>query len=446
MKLAILGLGRSGVSAAKAAIRHGDEPTVYDDTPAEEPKRQAAKQELLGMGVVVKDGWEGGFQESVVITSPGVPRDNERLIAALAEGKEVISEVEYAYRISKAPIVAITGTNGKSTTTVMTYLAAKGAGHQAILCGNIYGSGYEEIPLSEAAADSTPDQVLVAEISSFQLEWVRDFKPVVAGITNIGWDHLDRYRSRSEYAAAKQRIFEAQGPDDYAVVNADDLVVRTPVGPKVLFFGSEGEHARVMDDRMVVLGQSIDYASLPFHERHNYLNACMALLLVSGLVANRRKKEPILPPGAIEGLRQFKGLSHRMELVGEKNGVKVINNSMCTNVEAIFSSARSVPGIKHLLMGGINKGLDFRPLAGFLQATHGKAYLYGRAREEINGMLGGGWQTFESMQDAFQAATKAAKSGEVILLAPGCSSFDQFEDFRQRGNVYKQIAKDWLNS
>ncbi len=485
MKVAVVGLGRSGLSAAKAATKVGDEPVVYDQNTADSPSRIAAKAELSALGIQVEDGWKDAFPEKTIIASPGVSRTNPQLVEAVAAGKNVISEVEYAYRISNAPIVAITGTNGKSTTTVMTYQCLRACGEDAVLCGNIYGSGYDEVPLTEAAAHAVDGQVLVAEVSSFQLEWVKLFKPVAAGITNIWPDHLDRYDgSFADYAATKQRIFAAQGPSDYAVVKANDPAVKAPHGhgsPQVLTFGANGEHAQVSDDTLTILGRTIAIRDLSFAEPHNLLNGAMAGLLAFGLLRhkavidsdchaaellNQAEEHALtvrasrqsaynrkvaatapmaLPQAILEGLKQFKGLSHRMEPVGEKNGVHVINNSMCTNPDAVIKSSMSVRGPKHLLIGGINKRLDFKPLRNYLSNRQNHVYIYGRDRVEISEMLGG-WPMFESMEEAFDAAAAVATVGETIMLAPGCASMDQFEDFRDRGNVFKHIAKNWLES
>ncbi len=479
MKVAVLGLGRSGVSAAKAALSFGDQPEVYDQGSGDSPARVAAKKELTDLGIAVHDGWSGSFIEDTVITSPGVPRTNAKLIKAVAAGKKVISEVEYAYRISKAPIVAITGTNGKSTTTVMTYLCLRACGERATLCGNIYGSGFEEVPLTEAAAKAGANEVLVAEVSSFQLEWVDQFRPVSAGITNVWPDHLDRYDgSMADYATTKQRIFAAQGPSDFAVIRANDPVVKPPHGhgsPHILTFGANGEHAQVTLDGLRILGNQIAAKDLPRHEPHNLLNSAMASLLALGYLqyratsesesnaarileeasesssnsrseANASTAQLVLPEAIISGLKQFTGLSHRMELVGEKRGVTVINNSMCTNIDAIIKSASGVQGRKHLLIGGINKGLDFKPLKSYLANHDDSVTLYGRDGQQVNEMLGGGWPIFETLQEAFRGAARQAHPGETILLAPGCASMDQFEDFRDRGNVFKQIAMEWLQS
>lgn len=443
-RIGVFGLARSGVPVARAAQAQGGMPTVVDEARG----NAKASAELRGLGIQVLTDWTESFDREsfdLIVTSPGVRKDHPKLQDAVRKGIEIWSEVEFAYRISKAPIVAITGTNGKSTTTVMTYLCLKESGMDAVLCGNISGTGYEEVSLTEAAHKSSQDQVLVAEISSFQLEWVHRFKPFVAGITNISQDHLNRYSDFEDYAATKHRIFSKMGVDDIAVINRADPNVREPEGPQVLSFGTPSSDAEVLPDSLKLMDMSVPLVDLEFEGRHNYDNACMAALLAYG--ALRCTADTGMPDSIVVGLRRFKGIRHRMErLDGERGGVRVINNSMCTNPAAVVASAQSVKGTKHLLLGGTNKQLDFAPLKSYLRASKDKAYIFGKDSADLNAQLGGGLPIFETMQGAFRAATLAAKTGEVIMLAPGCMSTDQFQDFSDRGNVFNSIAKEWLKS
>ncbi len=500
-RVVVFGLGRSGLAVAQAAKTLGATAIVVDEKPKDSLSKPELAEELGDIEAIL--GWTGAFHDlspDFVVANPAVTKTHPKLLEARSQGVEVISEVEFAYRISKAPIVAITGTNGKSTTTVMTYLCLKACGEDPILCGNIFGSGYEERPMTEAALDATADQILVAEISSFQLEWVVDFKPVAAGITNIWPDHLDRYTGFPEYAATKMRIFAKQDEDDFAVVKANDPVAVPPGGgggayqprgrrapqqvqskglPTVLTFGATGEHGRVEELDLVILEQRIRLDQLPFDEPHNYVNAAMAGLLAYGALKSKAKAQPnsnaakliaksasdakykrkegrsvyagrqeepgmVAPPEIIEGLKNFHGLAHRMERLGEKGGIRVINNSMCTNPDAVIKSAQSLKDPAHLLIGGVNKGLDFKPLRNYLANQRHKAYLFGSDAAKLNEMLGGNHPLFDTLKEAFDAAAQKAKKGEVIMLAPGCASTDQFRDFRDRGNVFKQIAKEWL--
>ncbi len=504
-RIAIFGLGRSGLAIGKAALVHGALPHVFDQKPLDKLAKPDAYEQAVQAEIEVTLDWNGAFdpsQTDLLVANPAVDRRHPILRQAVEAGIEVLSEIEFAYRISKAPIVAITGTNGKSTTTVMTYQCLLACGEQPVLCGNIFGSGFPEAPLTEAALAATAEQTLVAEISSFQLEWVSTFKPVSAGVTNIWPDHLDRYTGFDEYAATKMRLFSAMDASDFAVVKANDPVVVSPGGkgtvyrprgrrhaggehqsvatPAVLTFGATGEHARVDELELRILNESIRLDALPFSEPHNYTNACMAALLAYGALRHRAEADPesqaakllldavgaetarlkarrtvydarlpdrpvlALPPAILVGLKQFHGLEHRMEFVGEKNGVRVINNSMCTNPDAVIKSASSLKDPAHLLIGGVNKGLDFKPLRHYLANHRHHAYLFGADGPKLNEMLGGEWPLFVTMQEAFEAAALNAVRGQVIMLSPGCASADQFRDFRDRGNVFKTIAKEWL--
>ncbi len=523
--VAIFGLGRSGLAIGKATLELGGHPRVFDEKPLGSLPKRDVYEEAVSAGIPVTLGWNGEFGDEawdLVVVNPAVPRAHPVLRAALDRGLVVVSEVEFAFRISKAPIIAITGTNGKSTTTVMTMLCLRACGEDAVLCGNIFGSGYPEVPLTEAALRSTPNQILVAEISSFQLEWIVDFKPAVAGITNITPDHLDRYDSFDEYASTKLKLFANQDHNDYLVVRANDPVVLPPghVGsaylplnahymspkvehavelglhatgdfvherqldiPTVFTFGLTGHDGRVDDTELLILHRHIRLEELPFNEPHNLNNATMAALLSYSALAWKAAEDPgsnaatllnraveaylshvaekrsvydvrrpeegtvrILPKEIIAGLKQFKGLAHRMESVGEREGVGVINNSMCTNPDAVIKSAEGINQLVHLLIGGTNKGLDFEPLANYLANHRNKAYLFGSDAKTLDNMLGGGFPIFATLAEAFRAAVLEARSGETIMLAPGCASTDQFRDFRDRGDVFKTIAKEWLDS
>jgi len=505
LRIAVFGLGRSGLAIGRGAIARGAKPHIFDQKPYASLAKPEAYDEARREGIEVTLEWDGVLPEGfdLLVANPAVAKDHPTLKLAVENRIEVISEVEFAYRISRAPIVAITGTNGKSTTTVMTYLCLRACGEDPVLCGNIFGSGYPEVPLTEAAANATKDQILVAEISSFQLEWVRQFRPVAAGITNIWPDHLDRYPGGfKEYSATKQRIFDAQTSDDFAIVKANDPEVKPPGQsglayrprsarrgaveesaksfPTVLTFGATGEHARVEEMDLVILDQTVKLADLPFDEPHNYVNATMAALLAYGALRAIAKADPeshaadllheaertsrktrdsrrtvyqrapagpeplALPPAIIEGLKAFHGVAHRMEKVGTREGVRVINNSMCTNPDAVIKSAMAVKDPTHLLIGGVNKGLDFGPLRHYLANHRHHAYLFGTDAAILNKMLGETYPIFRTLEEAFHAATEVAKAGEVIMLAPGCASTDQFKDFRDRGDVFRNVAKEWL--
>ncbi len=446
MRVGIFGLGRSGVSVAKAALKSGWQPVVFDEKPLSD-KTQPIADELGQIGVEVVVAWTGRFQDSgveLVITSPGVPYYHPKLQEAVSAGLEVIGEIEFAYRISKAPIVAITGTNGKSTSTVMAHQIALESGIDSVLCGNIYGSGYSEQPLTEAAANAREDQLLVAEISSFQLEWVQQFRPLAAGITNITPDHLNRYPGGfDEYAKTKRNIFKAMRDGDAAVWHSSDALTKPPgdQGLSIYKFRKAWEDAFETSEALVIRGHELKKDQLPFGETHNYLNAMFAGLLVAGVVERQGRGD--LGAG-LDSLKSFKGLSHRMEWVGERDGLLFINNSMCTNPGAVIASSKSLRRPQRILMGGVNKGLDFSPVGEYLKSSGHEAYLYGQDAETIAQQLGGSFGVFKSIEEAFASAVHDAQPGEAVILAPGVASMDQFDDFRARGERFKDLAREWL--
>lgn len=428
-RIAILGAGKSGSAAFAAVQSLRGIPTLYDRALSSDP--------------LIVGGWDKPFtlnECDLLITSPGVPQQSAVLQGTLAHGIPIWSEIELAYQIAQAPIVAITGTNGKSTATVMTWLALREAGFNSQLCGNIAGSGYPEQPLVSAALASrgTTNQILVAEVSSFQLEWIREFRPRAAAITNISPDHLDRYGGDFElYAATKHKIYANMRDAD--VLCLPSSFPLPPCSAKIWRFGDENTEATTDESHLQIFGESVPKSDLPFNEPHNIVNAlCASLLTVA--IAGQAKL-----PEIIRGISRFTPLDNRLEFVGEREGIRIINNTMCTNPAAVIASSNAVKGKQHLLVGGKRKLLDFEPLAVHLAATGHCVYLFGQDREEIQKQMGGSWPLFDTIEEAFRAATDSAKPGEVVMLAPGCASQDQFEDFQHRGNVFKEIAKEWLN-
>ena len=347
--IAVFGLGRSGLAVARAAISRGATVTVYDETPREKLGKPELAEEAEGLGakLVLGQSFPMSASEETIIVNPAI---DHRHPCLQSQKEKVIGEVEFAYRISKAPIIAITGTNGKSTTTAMTVVALRAAGIDAILCGNIFGSGLPEMPLTDAADQSTPEQVLVAEISSFQLEWVRDFAPIAAAITTITPDHLDRYDSFEDYAATKLRIFEN------AAVKIDAreqfyLILESTTGFKAI-----GEH----NVRNAVTAAALTVATLEW-----LLSQESSMDAIQAYQRERESKgnQAMLPHNAIKALREFPGLAHRMQFVAEVQGVRYINNSMCTNPAAVVASIESLATEPvHVLVGGVNKDLPFAPL------------------------------------------------------------------------------------
>jgi UDP-N-acetylmuramoylalanine--D-glutamate ligase len=437
--IAVLGAGRSGAAVARAARDRGAIVTLYDQKPIDQLGEVA--RSLTEEGISVVGGFGGPFhvlKTDILVTSPGVDSRSPVLVEAQKEGIEVISEIEFAYRIATVPIIAITGTNGKSTTTVMTWEVLSSYLGPAALCGNIYGSGYDECSLTEAAAEPE-NVVLVCEVSSFQLEWITTFRPHMAAITNITPDHLNRYDSFGAYAATKRRIWSNMDPND-VYVHHDDPMTAPPAGHRF-----QSMITRYDSENIYLPDSKISLRGFAFQAEHMIKNAAMSCSLAYAFDA-RFGPDPMRSVHFERGLNEFKGLAHRMERVGSRDGVELINNSMCTNPGAVVASSSGIPANQHLLIGGLTKDLDFTPVGNYLKDSGHHAYLYGADGSKINSQLGGVFPVFRTMAEAFNAAVERAKAGEVVILAPGCASMDQYQDFRARGDEFKQLAKEWLEN
>lgn len=462
LRIAVAGMGRSGLAIAAAAKRRGASPTVFDEQAAESQPQFEAVERLQGQGIPVITGWHGRLDPAdfdLLVASPGFRREHPAIRDMLRGERSVISEVEFAYRIAESPILAITGTNGKSTTTVLSWLILRGAGLDAVLCGNISGSGYDEITLTEAA-ELGPGKVLVAEVSSYQLEWVEEFRPRVAAITNITPDHLDRHPNFDDYFRTKLRIFARMGEGDTAVMNEseptlppDRLLDAVPAEVAVRGFSAHpgtygldrGQFttttSRVEPEHLLLSGRRIDRASLRLTGEHNATNAVMAWEIAAAFLRGEVEERW---EGMLGALAAFDGLEHRMERVGERGGVLVVNNSMCTNPRAVVASSRSLPMRQHVLMGGQTKNLDFAEVGRYLDEQGHALYLIGSEGEGLTAQLGDQAEVFPSLEAAFEAATRAARAGEAILLAPGCASAAPYPNFRARGEAFRRLALAWI--
>jgi UDP-N-acetylmuramoylalanine--D-glutamate ligase len=467
-RLAVAGMGRSGVAIAQAALERGAQATVYDERPLDDAARIATADRLQGLGATVVAGWHGRLADEafdLLVASPGFRREHPAIRDALAAGREVISEVEFAGRIAQAPVVAATGTNGKSTTVVLAWLLLGAHGCDAVLCGNLSGSGYPEITLTEAADRSGPDAVLVAEVSCYQLDWVSGFRPRVAAITNVTEDHLDRYDGFEDYYRTKLRIFGGQGEGDVAVVNVSEpstplvrVLPAIPPGVAVRSFGRAGEAPDVKGQPisfrtaldcpyLILSGRQVRMADLPFGGRHSATNAAMAWEMACAFAGEPDSAAFDAMLGALAG---FRGLAHRMERLGERGGVLVVNNSMCTNPMAVIASSDELSRRQWLLMGGRNKDADVAPLRDFLAARDHRVLFFGSAVEleapdSIATCLGLPAPRYATLEEAFAAAVTEARPGEAIVLSPGGASTGVYANFVERGDAFREIARRWLD-
>ena len=432
----VVGAARSGVAAAHLLARRGARVTLTDRKPAipEESALRAAGVALELGGHVAKS-----FESAnLIVMSPGVPLELPELARAWANGVPVIGELELASRWLRGPIVAITGTKGKSTTTTLVGRMLEAAGRRVLVGGNI---GY---PVSAQVDESTADTVHVIEASSFQLETTETFRPWISALLNFSPDHLDRHPDEAAYAAAKQRIFANQGPEDWAVVNADSAeatAMRTNVRAHVVTYSTESPAADVHVGRGFVWQRTsegdiplLPLASVQLHGRHMLSNvvAATAISHLAGASGASLAR-------ALEG---FHGLEHVMELVATRGGVRFINDSKATNVDAAAKSIESFDKVI-AIVGGRFKGGSFADLAEPLR-VHGRAVVaIGEARPLIGAALKDVVPVIEadSLADAVRKAWDLAVPDGVVLLAPACSSFDMFADYADRGRQFKEEVR-----
>jgi UDP-N-acetylmuramoylalanine--D-glutamate ligase len=371
---------------------------------------------------------------------------------ARLRGLTILSEIEIAYRICQAPILAVTGTNGKTTTTMLLGEIMRAAGRKTWVAGNIAADEIKQ-SLITAASQAMPNDVIVAEISSFQLEWVEQFRPAVGILTNITPDHLNRHRNFAEYALCKERLFAAQSPEDIAVlnaVNAPSRRIAAHVNSRLFWFdrGNCGrtDSACVQNGRIVVRWNREEYMlcrvdELQIPGMHNLENALAA--------AGAAISFGVDPKIVANALREFRGVVHRMEPVATVGGVLYVNNSMCTNVDAGIRSLEAMSRPTVLIAGGVDKKSDFSQLGSVIsRAQPGvrRLILIGQAAAMIESAVrDAGFDAIShasSMEEAVSIASAIAQQGDAVMLSPSCASFDMFVDFEARGEAFRQAVRN----
>lgn len=427
----VLGLARSGIACAEVLTALGAAVILYDGKPLDQIASAVEAAAKLGLKLHANGEPIDYARLDVLITSPGVPKRSPALQGAIAAGVPVWGEIEAAYRIAKAPIVAITGTNGKTTTTVLVAEMIKASDRKAFIAGNI-AAGEIALPLIKAASQANADDVIVAEISSFQLEWTEQFRPRVGAILNITPDHGDR-QSWDEYVEAKWNLFQAQQPGDLAITRDDvpaDPKRRPLPGRSMTFSASEA-------DRIVSEVLPLEDVKLP--GRHNRENLAAAILMA---------RELGVSDAAIGSVAaNFGGVVHRLEYAGACDGVTYINNSMCTNVDAFARSLEAISAPKVVIAGGVYKGDDLQPIADAVTANAvRKIVLIGRSAAAMSASLRANGYTEITIADSLYSAVAigqdAAIPGDTVMLAPACASFDMFKDFEDRGDQFKAAVRE----
>ncbi len=431
----VVGAARSGVAAAHLLARRGARVTLTDTKPQ---IPQAAELRAAGVTLELGGHVAATFEAAdLIVLSPGVPIEVPEIARARSAGVTVLGELEMASRWLRGPIVAITGTKGKSTTTTLVGRMLEAAGKRVLVGGNI---GY---PLSAQVDASTTDTVHVIEASSFQLETTDTFRPWIAALLNFSPDHLDRHPDEASYAAAKQRIFANQGPQDWAVVNADSpeaMQMAQHVRARVVTFGID-EPADVHVGRGFVWQRTSegDIPLLPVAAVHLQGRHMLSNVVAATAISHLAGASGASLAQALEG---FHGLEHVMELVASRGGVRFINDSKATNIDAAIKSIESFDKVV-AIVGGKYKGGDFGDLAGPLRA-HGRAVVaIGEARPLITAALKDVVPVVEadSLADAVRHAWDLAVPDGVVLLAPACSSFDMFADYAERGRRFKEEVR-----
>jgi len=443
-RVLVVGLGKSGLSAAMFLREQGARVTVSDTRSAVALAKEIPA--LLEAGIMVESGGHGLLtfrRQDLIVVSPGVSMDTPEVKQVVAFGLPVIGELELASRYLQGRVVAITGSNGKTTTTTLVGKIFADAGVPTLVGGNI------GLPVIDLVAKSGPETVSVLEVSSFQLETVVEFHPWIAVVLNITPDHLDRHGSFESYAAAKARITQRQTVEDFLVLNAEDKAAqmvalktkaqvfwfsgRRPIkqgafvhGESILFIPREGAKAEPV----------MPIGDIHLKGSHNVEN------VLAAVCAARLAK---IPAESIRAsVAGFAAVEHRLELVKIVNGVEFYNDSKATNVDAAMKAVASFAGGIHLILGGKDKDSDYGSMSGMLKERVKIVYTIGSAAEKIERELQGVVKivSAETLQVAVAKAAKAAAIGDVVLLSPACSSFDQFENYEQRGRVFRQLVNE----
>jgi len=438
LKLTILGGGESGVGAALLANANGYEVLVSDSGKIKENY----KTELIQQNINFE---EGGHSTSkvlaaeLIVKSPGIPDQIEIVQKALAKGIEVISEIEFAYRFTRKQIIAVTGSNGKTTTTLLIYHLMQAAGFNVAIAGNIGNSLAREVLKDEA-------EIFIVELSSFQLDGIVDFKPDIAVLLNITPDHLDRYDNDFErYAKSKLSIAKNMTTADLLVYNMTDteLVKRKNELPDDLmlktFSLSQGTDAYKKDDELVIETSSgtmtLTYTSLSLRGEHNHLNMMAAILVAESFDI---EKEII-----VKALSSFKNHPDRLEFITEIDGIEFYNDSKATNVEAVFYALGSFSQPIVWIAGGQDKGNDYNQIRQLVEDKVKALVCLGvdnkKLIDEFTNVVANISQT-ENVEEAAELAFNYASTSDVVLLSPACASFDLFDNYAQRGAMFKQAV------
>jgi UDP-N-acetylmuramoylalanine--D-glutamate ligase len=439
-RVLVVGLARTGIATALFCAARGARVTASESRSEGEVGDAVAKLRAAGCALELGGHREETFfEQDLIVPSPGVAADAPLLHAARAKRIAVWSEIEIAFRFLKGRLIGITGSNGKTTTTSLIAHLLETAGLPVILAGNI------GTPLIARVEETSERSVSVVEMSSFQLELIATLRPDIAVFLNLTPDHLDRHASLETYGRAKARIFENQTEADCALLNADDPLTAqyVPSRPQVFWFSRKqrvAQGAFVRGGQIVFRRDGTEEVLLPVdeiplpgsHNLENVLAAALAARLGGASAA-----------AIARGVRGFAGVEHRLEFVGEFRGVRYYNDSKATNVDATLKALDAFPGRVFVILGGKDKGSDYTVLQQALREKAVLVLLIGAAADKIASQVAGSvpLERAGTLELALEIASLRAQPGDVVLLAPACASFDQFENYEHRGRAFKQLVR-----
>jgi UDP-N-acetylmuramoylalanine--D-glutamate ligase len=444
-KVLVAGLAKSGLSAAKFLLKKGARLTVTDINTEKDSINKAA-QELNQLGANIELGPHNEhtfINSDLIVISPGVPHTILPIVKAMEKGIPVIGETELASRFIHVPIIAITGTNGKTTTTELVGNILQLSDKNVFVGGNI------GTPLTDLLLDQQSVDVVVLEVSSFQLDTIDTFCPDVAAVLNITEDHLYRYDTIDSYAASKFNIYKNQQPEHIAILNGqDDNCVKNASTIKSQIFwldaqGSEFQKNSVNCQSQTMMtfpfGLTVDISKTPLPGHHNRQNIAAAILASHAVGASFK--------GIQQAINTFKGLPHRVEYIKTINGISFYNDSKATNVDAVVKALSCFEAPIHLILGGQDKGGDYSTLIPLIQKNVCECILIGEAQDIIrNGLQSTTiahvpFVNATTLESAIKKAYQNARQGDIVLLSPACASFDMFDSYNHRGNVFKQTVQ-----
>ena len=440
-KIVIIGMGKTGIATARYLGNQGAKVVVTDEKQFDQwdgEFKQIAGEKWLEVGDYNARVLEGA---DMVVPSPGVPPNSDLLVEAQKKNIPVVSEIELAYWFLKVPVIAVTGTNGKTTTTTLLGEILRRSGKKVFVGGNI------GTPLIEYAETSQKDDFIVAEISSFQLQWIEKFRPFIAILLNITCDHINYHGSFAQYRRVKAGIFANQTKTDWAILNAADQEqdgIADATYAQIVKFSSKDVLSQgifIKDNDIVLIMPGFNEEKYPLGiinlpGLHNVENV-MAAIMAARLCGCSQKD-------IIAAVRAFSGLPHRIEFAGERNSIKFYDDSKGTNVGSVLRALETFTQPVILLLGGRDKDGDFESLKPLLKKKTKKVILFGEARNRIASLIGEDIPVLKKagLREAIQSAYKDAQSGDVVLLSPGCASFDEFANYKDRGNFFKDVVRN----